>query len=57
MTPVAAKGFYDLAKTNTRLSPRRDLYGKHRRSEHYVQIDANAKSGPAPIASRLLRFQ
>jgi hypothetical protein len=54
---VAAAGFYDLAKVNVNLT-RGAIYeasiGGH---EMMFQIDAKAKSGPAPIVSRLLRLQ
>jgi hypothetical protein len=54
---AAAAGFYDLAKINVNLS-RGAIYdasiGRHKMM---FQIDAKAKSGPAPIVSRLLRFQ
>jgi hypothetical protein len=54
---TAAAGFYDLAKTNVSLT-RGATYdasiGEHKMT---FLIDAKAKSGPAPIVSRLLRFQ
>jgi hypothetical protein len=54
---TAAAGFYDLAKINVSLT-RGAIYdasiGGHKMT---FQIDAKAKSGPAPIVSRLLRFQ
>ncbi len=54
---VAAAGFYDLAKINVSLT-RGAIYdasiGSHKMT---FQIDAKAKSGPAPVVSRLLRFQ
>jgi hypothetical protein len=54
---IAAAGFYDLAKINVSLA-RGAIYdasiGSHKMT---FQIDAKAKSGPAPIVSRLLRFQ
>jgi hypothetical protein len=54
---IAATGFYDLAKLNISLT-RGAIYsasiGGHKMT---FQIDAKAKSGPAPIISRLLRFQ
>ncbi len=54
---VAATGFYDLAKINVSLT-RGAIYdasiGSHKMT---FQIDAKAKSGPAPVVSRLLRFQ
>jgi hypothetical protein len=54
---VAAAGFYDLAKINVSLA-RGAIYdasiGGHKMT---FQIAAKAKSGPAPVVSRLLRFQ
>jgi hypothetical protein len=54
---VAAAGFYDLAKIDVSLT-RGAIYdasiGGHKMT---FAIDAKAKSGPAPIVSRLLRFQ
>jgi hypothetical protein len=54
---IAAAGFYDLAKINVSLA-RGAIYdasiGGHKMT---FQIDPKAKSGPAPIVSRLLRFQ
>jgi hypothetical protein len=54
---IAAAGYYDLAKMNVSLT-RRAIYdasiGGHKMT---FKIDAKAKSGPAPIVSRLLRFQ
>ena len=54
---IAATGFYDLAKMNLSLA-RGGIYdasiGGHKMM---FQIDAKATSGPAPIVSRLLRFQ
>ena len=54
---IAAAGFYDLAKINVSLTPDA-IYnasiGVHKMT---FQIDATATSGPAPIVSRLLRFQ
>jgi hypothetical protein len=54
---IVAAGFYDLAKINLSLA-RGAIYdasiGGHKMT---FQIDAKAKSGPAPIVSRLLRFQ
>ena len=54
---IAAAGFYDLAKINVSLA-RGGIYdasiGGHKVT---FQIDAKAKSGPAPVVSRLLRFQ
>jgi hypothetical protein len=54
---IAAAGFYDLAKVNLSLT-RGAIYdariGRHKMT---FQVDAKAKSGPAPVVSRLLRFQ
>src|SRR5580704_8810123 len=54
---IAAAGFYDLAKIDVSLT-RGAIYdasiGGHKMT---FQIDAKAKSGPAPVVSRLLRFQ
>jgi len=54
---VVAAGFYDLANTDVSLS-RGAIYdasiGGHKIT---FQINAKAKSGPAPIVSRLLRLQ
>ena len=54
---IAAARFYDLAKINVSLT-RGATYdasiGSHKVT---FLIDAKAKSGPAPIVSRLLRFQ
>jgi hypothetical protein len=54
---IAAAGFYDLAKVNVSLA-RGAIYdasiGGHKMT---FAIDSKAASGPAPIVSRLLRFQ
>jgi len=54
---TAAAGFYDLAKSKVSLVPG-GIYdasiGGHKMT---FAIDTKAKSGPAPIVSRLLRFQ
>ena len=54
---AAAAGFYDLTKSNVSLA-RGGIYdasiGNHKVT---FQIDAKAASGPAPVVSRLLRFQ
>jgi hypothetical protein len=54
---IAAAGFYDLAKINVSLT--RGAAYDASIGDHKVtfRIDAKAKSGPAPIVSRLLRFQ
>jgi len=54
---LAGGGFYDLAKTNKLLTPGatyRASIGDHKVT---FKVDASAKSGEAPIVSRLLRFQ
>jgi hypothetical protein len=54
---IVAAGFYDLAKSNVSLA-RGAIYeasiGGHKMT---FQIDPKAKSGAAPVVSRLLRFQ
>jgi hypothetical protein len=54
---IAAAGFYDLIRSKVSLT-RGAIYdasiGSHKMT---FQIDAKAKSGAAPIVSRLLRFQ
>jgi hypothetical protein len=54
---TAAAGFYDLSKSKVSLVPG-GIYdasiGGHKMT---FAIDAKAKSGPAPVVSRLLRFQ
>jgi hypothetical protein len=54
---VAAAGFYDLAKVNVSLA-RGAIYdasmGDHKMT---FRIDPKAKSGPAPVVSRLLRIE
>jgi hypothetical protein len=53
----AAKGFYDFGKTKLSLA-RGGVYVASLGDQSVpFRIDANAKSGPAPIASRLLRFE
>ena len=54
---IAATGFYDLAKLNVSLTPGAIYAASIGGHKMAFQIDANAKSGPAPIISRLLRFQ
>ena len=54
---VAATGFYDLAKSNVSLTPRAIYDASIGDQKVTFQIDAKAKSGPAPVVSRLLRFQ
>jgi hypothetical protein len=52
----AAAGFYDLGKSNLSLIPGATYAASLGSHEMTFQIDAKAKSGPAPIVSRLLRF-
>jgi hypothetical protein len=53
----ATKGFYDLGNANLSLA-RGGIYVASLGGQSVpFRIDANAKSGPAPIASRLLRFE
>jgi len=53
----AAAGFFDLAKINLHLA-RGSVYMASLAGQNVpFRIDANAQSGPAPIASRLLRFE
>ena len=54
---IAAAGFLDLAKMNVSLA-RGAIYDASISGHKMTfQIDAKAASGPAPIVSRLLRFQ
>ena len=54
---IAAAGFYDLAKINISLA-RGAIYDASISGHKMTfRIAAKAKSGPAPIVSRLLRFQ
>jgi hypothetical protein len=54
---IAAAGFYDLAKVNLSLA-RGGIYDASISGHKMTfQVDAKAQSGPAPIVSRLLRFQ
>lgn len=54
---IVAAGFYDLANSSVSLV-RGAVYdariGRHKMT---FQVDAKARSGPAPVVSRLLRFQ
>jgi len=54
---VAATGFYDLAKSNVSLTPRAIYDASIGDQKVTFRIDAKAKSGAAPVVSRLLRFQ
>jgi hypothetical protein len=49
--------FYDLAKTHIRLTPGATYIASIGSHEITFHIDRKAKSGPAPIVSRLLRFE
>lgn len=55
---IAAGAFYDLAKLDARLT-RGAVYNASLDGGHKLmfKIDAKAKSGPAPVVSRLLRLQ
>jgi hypothetical protein len=54
---AAAAGFYDLAKVNVSLA-RGGIYDASISGHKMTfQIDAKAQTGPAPVVSRLLRFQ
>jgi hypothetical protein len=53
----ALAGFYDLAKINLNLASGGIYLASLGGQNVPFRIDANAKSGPAPIASRLLRFE
>ena len=54
---IAAAGFYDLAKINVSLTQGATYNASIGGHKVTFQIDANAASGPAPVVSRLLRFQ
>jgi hypothetical protein len=54
---VAGGGFYDLAKTNVRLTRGAIYTASLGDRKMTFKIDGKAKSGPAPVVSRLLRFQ
>jgi hypothetical protein len=54
---VSGGGFYDLAKNNLRLSPGAIYNASLDGRKMTFAVDAKAKSGPAPVVSRLLRFQ
>jgi hypothetical protein len=53
----AAAGFYDLAKFNVSLARGATYDASIGGRKVTFRIDAKAKSGPAPVVSRLLRFQ
>jgi hypothetical protein len=54
---TAAAGFYDLAKRNLSLARGATYEASLGDRKLTFQIDANARSGPAPVVSRLLRFK
>jgi hypothetical protein len=54
---AAAAGFYDLAKSNVSLTRGAIYDASIGDSKVTFKIDAKAKSGPAPVVSRLVRFQ
>jgi len=54
---IAAAGFYDLAKIDVSLTQGAIYNASIGGHKITFEIDANAESGPAPIVSRLLRFQ
>jgi hypothetical protein len=54
---IAAAGFYDLAKAKVSLAPGGVYDASIGGSKITFSIDAKAKSGPALVVSRLLRFQ
>jgi hypothetical protein len=53
----AAAGFFDLARAKVSLAPGATYVASLGDHEVKFQINGKAKSGPAPIVSRLLRFQ
>jgi hypothetical protein len=54
---TAAAGYYDLAKINLSLTRGAMYIARIGDQDVPFRIDAQAKSGPAPIVSRLLRFE
>ena len=54
---VAAAGFYDLARINISLTQGAIYDASIGDQKVTFRIDPKAKSGPAPVVSRLLRFQ
>ena len=54
---IAAAGFYDLAKTDVSLTRGATYEASIGDRKVTFVVDAKSKSGPAPIVSRLLRFQ
>jgi len=53
---LANGGFYDLAKTDTRLRPGALYTATFASHKVTFKVDAKAKTGKAPVVSRLLRF-
>jgi len=53
---AAAAGFYDLARAKVRLAKGATYEASIGGSKLTFLVDAKAKSGAAPIVSRLLRF-
>ena len=53
----AVAGFFDLARAKVSLARGATYVANVGDHEVTFQIDAKAKSGPAPVVSRLLRFQ
>jgi len=54
---LADGGFYDMAKTNKRLTPGATYTASIGDRKITFKVDASAKSGQASVVSRLLRFQ
>ena len=54
---LADGGFYDLAKSNKRLTPGATYRASIGDRKVVFKVDASARSGQAPVVSRLLRFQ
>lgn len=54
---LVAGSFYDLAKSNVSLTRGAIYEARIGKRTVRFQIDAKAKSGPAPVVSRLVRFQ
>ncbi len=54
---LSGGGFYDMAKTNKRLTPGATYKASIGDHKITFKVDASAKSGQAPVVSRLLRFQ
>lgn len=54
---LANGGFYDMAKTGKRLTPGATYRASIGDRRVTFKVDADAKSGPSSVVSRLLRFQ